>query len=193
MGGGYETAFLVTQTNIFAAAAPLSSLTDMVSMWGILYDRGHSNGPGFEGGGQARFAGPPLDNMEAYVRNSPVLQAKNVNTPLLMLADDSDALVNFTQGMEYYNTLRRMGKLVVLLDYLGEGHFVVKPPNKLDFEVRLHAFFDHFLKDAPARAGVSLKDSFRLPVQTEIKDGTVGKTAEGDDPDSVLTVKPQSN
>jgi dipeptidyl aminopeptidase/acylaminoacyl peptidase len=119
-------------------------------MYGILYATGATNGAAFEGGGQGRFAGPPLENLEAYIRNSPVFQAEKVKTPLLMLSNDMDTLVNFTQGMEYFNTLRRMRKPVVLLEYPGEAHGLAKAPNQRDYAMRVMAFFDHFLKGAPA-------------------------------------------
>ena len=48
------------------------------------------------------------DNYDAYYRNSPVFFAKNVKTPLMILHNDKDGAVDFTQGVEYYNTLRRL-------------------------------------------------------------------------------------
>jgi dipeptidyl aminopeptidase/acylaminoacyl peptidase len=147
--GGYQTAFLVTQTNIFAAAVAGAPLTDMISMYGLIYkNAGVTNGEIFEAS-QGRFTTGPWDNWEAYTRNSPVAFAKNVKTPLIILHNDKDGAVDFTQGVEYYNTLRRLQKPVVLLEYLGENHGLAKRANQKDYTVRMKEFFDHFLMGKP--------------------------------------------
>lgn len=148
--GGYQTAFLVTQTDIFAAAVAGAPLTDMVSMYSLVYkNTGGWNGAIFESS-QGRFKGGYWDNWDAYYRNSPVFWAKNVHTPLMILSDDKDGAVDFTQGVEYFNTLRRMQKPVILLEYLDENHSLRKPANQRDYTARMLQYFDHYLKGAPA-------------------------------------------
>jgi dipeptidyl aminopeptidase/acylaminoacyl peptidase len=148
--GGYQTSFLVTQTNAFAAAVAGAPLTNMISMYSLIYkNSGNANMAIFESS-QGRFRGGYWDNWEAYVRNSPVFFAKNVTTPLILLHNDKDGAVDFTQGVEYYNTLRRMGKNVVMLEYVGENHGLAKPANQQDYTVRMKEFFDHFLMGKPA-------------------------------------------
>ena len=148
--GGYQTAFLVTQTDMFAAAVAGAPLTDMISMYSLIYkNSGGTNQAIFESS-QGRFKGGYWDNWEAYVRNSPIAFAKSVTTPLMILHNDKDGAVDFTQGVEYYNTLRRLKKPVVLLEYPGENHGLRKPANQRDYTVRMKEFFDHHLKGAPA-------------------------------------------
>ena len=148
--GGYQTAFMVTQSNLFAAAIAGAPLTNMVSMYSLIYkNSGGTNQAIFESS-QGRFFGGYWDNWEAYVRNSPVNFAKNVNTPLVILHNDQDGAVDFTQGVEYYNTLRRLGKPVVMLEYPGENHGLAKPANQQDYTVRMKEFFDHYLMGKPA-------------------------------------------
>ena len=148
--GGYQTAFTVTQTDLFAAAIAGAPLTNMVSMYSLIYkNSGGTNQAIFESS-QGRFFGGYWDNWEAYVRNSPVNFAKNVKTPLIILHNDQDGAVDFTQGVEYYNTLRRLGKPVVMLEYPGENHGLAKPANQQDYTVRMKEFFDHYLMGKPA-------------------------------------------
>jgi len=148
--GGYQTAFLVTQTDLFAAAVAGAPLTDMVSMYSLVYkNSGGWNGAIFESS-QGRFKGGYWDNWDAYYRNSPVFFAKNVHTPLMILHNDKDGAVDFTQGVEYFNTLRRMQKPVIMLEYIGENHSLAKRANQRDYTVRMMEFFDHYLKGAPA-------------------------------------------
>jgi len=99
---------------------------------------------------QGRFTGGYWENPEAYIRNSPVFSAQKVKTPLLLLHNDKDGAVDFNQGIEYYNTLRRLKKPVVMLEYVGENHGLQKPANQKDYTVRMKEFFDHFLMDKPA-------------------------------------------
>lgn len=148
--GGYQTAFLVTQTNAFAAAVAGAPLTDMISMYSSIYwNSGSANQPIFESS-QGRFTGGYWENIEAYTRNSPVYYADRVKTPLVILHNDKDGAVNWNQGIEYFNTLRRLLKPVVMLQYVGENHGLQKPANRKDYGVRMMEFFDHFLKGKPA-------------------------------------------
>lgn len=147
--GGYQTAFVITQTHVFAAAVAGAPLTDMISMYGVIYkNTGVTNGQIFEAS-QGRFSGPPWDLWASYTRNSPVAGVKNVTTPLLMLADYNDGAVDFTQGIEYFDALRREHKPVVLLDYPSQNHSLAKRADQKDYTVRMKQFFDHYLKSAP--------------------------------------------
>ncbi|OZI08425.1 S9 family peptidase [Siphonobacter sp. BAB-5385] len=147
--GGYQTSFLITQTNLFKAAAAGAPLTDMVSMYNLIYkNSGTSNGQIFEGS-QGRLVAP-WENWDAYYRNSPLHHVKNIQTPLLLLHNDADGAVDFTQGIEYYTALRRLKKPVVLFQYKGENHGLAKLPNRKDYAMRMMEFFDYHLKNKPA-------------------------------------------
>ena len=84
------------------------------------------------------------------MRNSPVYHAKKVKTPLLLLHNDKDGAVDWNQGIEYFNTLRRLDKPVVMLQYKGENHGLARPANQKDYTVRMREFFDHYLLGKPA-------------------------------------------
>lgn len=148
--GGYQTSFLITQTNMFKAAAAGAPLTNMISMYDLIYwNSGGGNMSIFEAS-QGRFTGAPWENWEAYERNSPVYHVKNVTTPLLLLHNDKDGAVDFTQGIEYYSALRRLKKPVIMVQYKGENHGLGKLENRKDYSVRMMEFFDHHLKGAEA-------------------------------------------
>jgi len=148
--GGYQTAFLVTQTDMFKSAIAGAALTDMVSMYSSVYwNSGGANQPIFVSS-QGRFKGNFIDNYDAYIRNSPVFHAKNVKTPLLLLHNEKDGAVDFNQGITYYNTLRQLGKDVVLLQYVGENHGLSQPRNQKDYSGRMDEFFGHYLRGEAA-------------------------------------------
>ena len=167
--GGYQTSFLVTQTDLFAAAVAGAPLTNMVSMYSLVYkNSGGGNMAIFESS-QGRFKGGYWDNWDAYYRNSPVFFAKNVKTPLMILHNDKDGAVDFTQGLEYYNTLRRMGKPVIMLEYIGENHGLARRPNQRDYTVRMKEYFDHYLKGEPAPDWM-VKGVPRLKMEEHLKE-----------------------
>jgi dipeptidyl aminopeptidase/acylaminoacyl peptidase len=148
--GGYQTAFLVTQTNIFKSAIAGAALTDMVSMYSSIYwNSGSTNQPIFESS-QGRFTGSFVDNPDAYIRNSPVFHANKVTTPLMLLHNEKDGAVDFNQGITYFNTLREQGKDVILLQYVGENHGLQQPKNQKDYTIRMREWFDHYLQGKPA-------------------------------------------
>jgi dipeptidyl aminopeptidase/acylaminoacyl peptidase len=183
--GGYQTAYLVTQTDVFHAAVAGAPLTDLVSMYSILYrNSGSTNQPIFESS-QGRFTSGYFDNQEAYLRNSPVYFAKNVKTPLMILHNDKDGAVDQTQGIEYYNTLRRLNKPVIMLEYKGENHGLRKPENMKDYTVRMREFFDHYLMDKPAPKWMT--DGIPL---LKMKDHLEERTKEINKPVSPTTATP---
>ncbi|GHE23722.1 alpha/beta hydrolase family protein [Sphingobacterium griseoflavum] len=148
--GGYQTSFLITQTNIFKAAVAGAPLTNMISMYSLIYwNSGSSNQSIFESS-QGRLTTGYWDNWDAYARNSPIFHIKNVQTPLIIMHNDKDGAVDYTQGIEYFNGLRRLNKPVVLLTYNGENHGLAKEVNQKDYAVRMMEYFDHYLKGKEA-------------------------------------------
>ncbi len=147
---GYQTAFAITQTDIFAAAvagAPVSNMTSAYS--GIRHGTGLARQFQYEQG-QSRIGASLFEAPELYVENSPVFYADRINTPLLIQFGDEDEAVPWQQGIELYLALRRLSKPVVMLQYEGEPHHLKQYPNKVDYTLKMKAFFDHHLKGAPA-------------------------------------------
>jgi len=145
--GGYETNYLVTHTNIFAAACSASGLCDLIGLYGSGMRGSYSMY--WAENGQGRFKGTPWQVQQEYIRNSPIFQANKVNTPLLMMQNEHDGRVPFAQGIEFFNALQRMSKKAWMLQYDGEDHSVSGAAAN-DFNTRMTQFFDHYLKGAPA-------------------------------------------
>jgi len=149
--GGYQAAFAVTQTDIFAASVAGAGLTDFFSMYGMVFwsAGGMPETNHFEVG-QERMVVPPWKDIEGYVRNSSVLHVEKLNTPLLFEVGDNDRNVDWRQGIELYNTARRVGKHMVMLVYANEGHGLRQDKNRIDYHRRILKWFGHYLKDEPA-------------------------------------------
>ena len=147
--GGYQTAFLVTRTNMFACAGSGAPVANMTSAFGgIRWESGNSRQGQYEQG-QSRIGRNLWEAPELYIANSPVFHADRVNTPLLIMHNDADGAVPWYQGIEMFMALRRLHKPVWMLQYNGEAHNLRERRNRKDITIRLQQFFDHYLKGAP--------------------------------------------
>lgn len=147
---GYQTAYVITQTDLFACAlagAPVANMTSAYS--GIRWGEGVARQFQYEKS-QSRIGKSLFDAPWLYIENSPVFYAEQINTPLLIEHGDEDEAVPWTQSIELYLAMRRLQKPCVFLQYNQEPHHLKQYANKLDYAIRMKAFFDHFLKGAPA-------------------------------------------
>jgi dipeptidyl aminopeptidase/acylaminoacyl peptidase len=147
---GYQTAFVITETDRFAAAvagAPVANMTSAYS--GIRWQTGLARQFQYETG-QSRIGESMFDNLKPYIDNSPVFFADRINTPLLIQFGDKDGAVPWEQGIELYLALRRLDKDVVMLQYEGEDHHLADFANKVDYSIKMLEFFNHYLKGEPA-------------------------------------------
>jgi dipeptidyl aminopeptidase/acylaminoacyl peptidase len=148
--GGYQVAYLVTRTHIFACAEAGAPVSNMTSAYGgIRWQTGLNRQFQYERS-QSRIGYSLWQRPDLYIKNSPLFRADKVTTPLLITHNDADGAVPWYQSIEYFTALRRLGKKVWMLQYNGEDHNLVERRNRKDLSIRLAQFFDHFLKGAPA-------------------------------------------
>jgi len=145
--GGYETDYLLTHSNIFAAACSSSGVCDLVSFYGSLWGNGGSQEEYMELR-RMRIGATLWQAPNLYLKNSPIFYIDKVTTPLLMLNNKGDDGTPFSQGVELFTGLRRLGKKAWMLQYDGSAHGVVGKAAE-DYTIRLKQFFDHYLKDLP--------------------------------------------
>jgi len=153
--GAYQTAFVTTVSSMFRVGCAGAPLTDLISMYNTPYwNVGIFNAPLLETG-QGRLRVPFWEDPKTYIDNSPVWQSMKRKAPLLVTVGDQDGAVDYHQGIELYNTLRRMGKDCILLVYHGENHNFTKHPDQIDYSKRLRHFLDVYLKDAKPEPWIS--------------------------------------
>ena len=147
--GGYQIAYLVTQTDRFKAAAAGAPVSNMVSAYGgIRWGTGLPRQFQYEKS-QSRIGETPWQAPMKFIENSPIFMADRVTTPLLMLHNDADDAVPWYQGIEYFLALRRLGKEVYMLNYNGQPHGLTKKSCQRDYTLRMQQYFDHHLKGTP--------------------------------------------
>lgn len=148
--GGYQVAYLITQTPLFKAAWAGAPVANMTSAYGgIRWESGMNRQFQYEHT-QSRIGGTLWEKPELYIENSPLFHLPKVSTPLAIMSNDADGAVPWYQGIELFTGLRRLGKPVWLLNYNNEAHNLVQRQNRKDIQRREQQFFDHFLKGAPA-------------------------------------------
>jgi dipeptidyl aminopeptidase/acylaminoacyl peptidase len=141
--GGYETTFIITQTNLFKAAIAGAAITNLPDWYLSMSESFGSNLNRVEEGQhrmQSMFYG------EEFRRNSPMHNIQHINTPLLLWTGDKDNNVDWTQSRKFHIGLWRLGKPSTLLVYLGEDHCLTQPANLKDLATREKNWFDYYLK-----------------------------------------------
>jgi len=171
--GGFETEYIVTRTNLFKAAAPSSGMTSMINE----YNR-------FDGGrdqyycenGQARMGASLWQKQGLYLRNSPILSADKINTPLFIMHNKGDGVVNFRYSGELYSALLRLSRKAWMISYKDEGHIISGYYNKLDYSIRLSQFFDYYLKGTYPPKWMTTS----MPLFSELNSGNIKEGLELD-------------
>ncbi len=144
--GGFETTYIISQTDIFATAIAGVAITDLVSSYlSIGQARGLDEAWRYEHH-QLRMGDSFTDNFQNFIENSPVYQAHSINTPLLGWVGKDDRNVHWTQSVELYLALRRLKKDHVLLVYPGEKHAIRDIEKQKDLTRRIKEWMDHYLK-----------------------------------------------
>lgn len=149
---GYQTAYVVTQTDIFKAAIAGAPVSNMTSAYGgIRWGSGLARQFQYEQG-QSRLGSSLFERRYLYIENSPLFYAHEINTPLLIMHGDVDEAVPWEQSIELYLAMRRAGKDIIFLQYRDEPHHPQKYQNKLDYTIRMKEYFDYHLRGyGPAR------------------------------------------
>jgi len=148
--GGYQISYMVTRTDIFKAAIAGAPVANMTSAYGgIRWQTGLSRQFQYERT-QSRLGDNLWNAPIRYIENSPLFWLDRVETPLLIMHNDQDGHVPWYQGIELFMGLRRLEKPTWLINYNDEPHWPTTAANKIDWNIRMQQYFDHYLMDAPA-------------------------------------------
>jgi len=117
--GGYTVNSLLVQTDHFRAAVASACVANLVS--GYFRDAAQDRGTGWFETGQGRMGVPLFEDVDRYIRNSPVFFVENVRTPLLFTVGTEDWL--HLQSIEMFGALSRLGKKAELVEYPAAEHY----------------------------------------------------------------------
>lgn len=138
--GGYASAWAATAlTDRFAAAVMFVGISNTISK------KGTTDIPNEDFLVHTR--GRVWDNWQFHLERSPIYHVKNAHTPILILAGKNDTRVDPSQSKELYRHLRTLGQVPVrLVLYPGEGHGNRKASSRLDYNLRMMQWMEHYLK-----------------------------------------------
>ena len=144
--GGYQIVYLITKTNLYAAAWAGAPVANMTSAYGgVRWGSGLVRQFQYEKT-QSRIGATLWEKPNLYIENSALFSLPKVKTPLVIMANDADDAVPWYQGIEMFAGMRRLGKKVWMLTYNGEAHNLVERKNRKDIQIREQQFFDYMLK-----------------------------------------------
>ncbi|WP_262152690.1 alpha/beta hydrolase family protein [Chryseobacterium foetidum] len=160
--GGYETNFIATQSDRFAAYVSGASLGDITSFYFSFnelfkvadYSRFES--------GQFAMNASYAENKELYFRNNPVNYVENVNAPVLMWSGKKDTNAPTIHAMNFFMGLLRNRKKAVALLYDTQKHSITTNSKEIvDLNNRIMDWWNYFLKDKKETEWISkeMKDA----------------------------------
>ncbi|HWL93762.1 MAG TPA: S9 family peptidase [Phycisphaerae bacterium] len=155
--GGYASAWCATKlTDHFAASVMFVGMSDLVSKFGT------TDIPNEMFESHAR-KWPWEGNWDWFRERSPIFHVEKARTPLLILHGENDTRVHPSQSMELYRYLKTIGKAPVrLVLYPGEGHGNSKAASRLDYNLRMIGWFEHYLK-GPCGVPPDAEIDYQLP------------------------------
>jgi len=147
--GGYETNFIVTQTNMFRTAVSGVSIFDLNSMYlSLSASSGMPEHWRFESQ-QWRMGKSLFKDRKSYEHNSPSTYVEKITTPILLWCGEADRQINPDQSIAMYLALRRLKKKSILLMYPNESHSLMLKVNQNDLYHRIDDWFAFYLKNEP--------------------------------------------
>lgn len=145
---GFQVYYLVTRTNIFACVNAGAGVSNATYNYFAIRQNGAPCMFKYEVE-QSRIGKNLWDGREEFLQSSPIFHADKIQTPMLIFHNDKDGAVAFTQGLDMFLAMRRLGKPAWLLNYKGENHSLNGEAAQHDWTLRMGQFFDHYLKGKP--------------------------------------------
>jgi dipeptidyl aminopeptidase/acylaminoacyl peptidase len=138
--GGYMTNWIVTHTNMFAAAVTQRSVVNFISFYGAS-DIGFAL--------DREIKGNPWDNFDSWWEMSPIKHVANVRTPLLISHSEQDLRCPIEQGEQLYIALKKLGRKVEMIRFPDEPHGLSRcgrPDRRIARLEWIAKWFDKYLK-----------------------------------------------
>ena len=124
--GGYMTSWLIGHYHTWKVALAGAPVTNWLDQYNLSDFNTATVRQSFQGAPYVK------GNMKAYVEQSPITYAGQINTPTLILCDTGDFRVPITESYELYHALKDNGVEVHFFAYPVAGHFPTDPVRQLD-------------------------------------------------------------
>jgi len=121
--GGIMTAWIVGKNNRFRAAAVIKPIMNWMSKT-LTADN-------YYGYANYRYPGQPWENIEGYMKFSPISLIGNVETPTLVMVGTADMRTPISEAKQMYNALKIRGIDTALVEVPGAPHNIAGRPSQL--------------------------------------------------------------
>ncbi len=138
--GGYETNYVVTHSNLFAAALSAAGPIELISDYGGLNGLGNSSTQSRYESGHLRIGRTLWERPDLLHHKLPLFNLAQVTTPILIMHNKADPLVPWSQSVEFFTGLRRLGKKAWMLQYDEGAHGLLLDKNAVDYTIRMTQF-----------------------------------------------------
>jgi dipeptidyl aminopeptidase/acylaminoacyl peptidase len=135
--GGFMVNWIAGHSDRFKALISHAGVFDLTSKYGTTEELWF---PEFE------FGGPPWEKPEIYRSQSPSGFVKNFKTPTLVIHGALDFRVPDAQGLGMFTSLQRQGVASRYLWFPDEGHWILKPANRIVWWREMHEWLEKYLK-----------------------------------------------
>lgn len=140
--GGFMTQYLLTQTDIFAAAMSHAGISDPSSYWGFGYW-------GYSYSTVSAANSYPWNNKKLFHDHAPLTMADKIHTPLLFMHGTADTNVPINESIQLFNALKILGRPTAFVAVEGQNHHIIDLPKRIKWTYTWYAWFQKWLKDDP--------------------------------------------
>jgi dipeptidyl aminopeptidase/acylaminoacyl peptidase len=135
--GGIMTAWMIGKNNRFRAAAVVKPVMNWISKT-LTADN-------YYGYANSRYPGQPWENMEAYMKYSPVSLVGNIETPTLVMVGTSDLRTPPSEAKQLYHALKLRKIETAYVEIPGASHFIANRPSQLITKIdHILAWFEKY-------------------------------------------------
>lgn len=144
--GGYETAFISTQSTFFKTTVVGSAITDLISYYHDYNIDNQSDQLWRLENYQLRMGDSLYNLKDKYYKNSPLFHVEELQIPVLIWTGKEDYNVNWYQSVYFFMGIKRLGKKAELLLFDHEGHALKNKTNQQFLSNKIKNWFDTYLK-----------------------------------------------
>jgi len=144
--GGYETAFISTQSTFFKTTVVGSAITDLISYYHDYNIDNQSDQLWRLENYQLRMGDSLYNLKDKYYKNSPLYHIEELQIPVLIWTGKEDYNVNWYQSVYFFMGIKRLGKKAELLLFDHEGHTLKNKTNQQFLSTKIKNWFDTYLK-----------------------------------------------
>ncbi|HEU4798053.1 MAG TPA: S9 family peptidase [bacterium] len=141
--GGFMTNWMITHTTRFRCAVTEVCVSNLHNFYGTS-DIGAS-------WGEFEWGATPWDDPQTLLAHSPISFVRNVQTPVLITANEDDHRCPVEQSEQFFMALKKLGKEAVFVRFQGESHMMSssgRPKQRIERLKRLLEWYATHLQES---------------------------------------------